>query len=106
MWTRKDLGPFDVMNPFIDIFAGILETISEFAKIISFSFRLLGAMFGGAVLTIVIGSLLPFGHFGVLFLEIFFGFVQALVFGMLTMVFMAVATQSHGHGDEEHAEAH
>lgn len=106
MWTRKDLGPFDVINPFIDIFVGILETISEFAKIISFSFRLLGSMFGGAILAIVIGSLLPVAHFGILFLEIFFGVIQALVFGMLTMVFMTVASQSHGHGDEGHAEAH
>lgn len=106
MWTRKDLGPFDVINPFIDIFVGILETISEFAKIISFSFRLLGSMFGGAILAIVIGSLLPVAHFGILFLEIFFGVIQALVFGMLTLVFMTVATQAHGHGDGEHAEAH
>lgn len=106
MWTRKDLGVFDVITPFIDIFVGILETISEFAKIISFSFRLLGAMFGGAILAIVIGSLLPYAHFGILFLEIFFGVIQALVFGMLTLVFMTVATQAHGHGDEEHGEAH
>lgn len=106
MWTKKDLGPFEVINPFIDIFVGILETISEFAKIISFSFRLLGSMFGGAILAIVIGSLMPVAHFGILFLELFFGVIQALVFGMLTLVFMTVATQSHGHGDEEHVEAH
>lgn len=96
LWGKKKLGPFDVINPFIDIFVGILETISEFAKIISFSFRLLGAMFGGAILAIVIGSLLPVAQFGILFLELFFGFVQALVFGMLTLVFMTVASQSHG----------
>lgn len=106
MWTKKDLGPFEVINPFIDIFVGILETISEFAKIISFSFRLLGSMFGGAILVIVIGSLLPVAHFGVLFLELFFGVIQALVFGMLTLVFMAVATQSHGSHEEGHAEGH
>lgn len=106
MWTKKDLGPFEVINPFIDIFVGILETISEFAKIISFSFRLLGSMFGGAILAIVIGSLMPVAHFGILFLELFFGVIQALVFGMLTLVFMAVATQSHGHSEGEHAESH
>ena len=106
MWGKKKLGPFDVINPFIDIFVGILESISEFAKIISFSFRLLGAMFGGAILAIVIGSLLPVAHFGILFLELFFGFVQALVFGMLTLVFMTVASQSHGSHEEGHGEAH
>jgi F-type H+-transporting ATPase subunit a len=35
--------------------------------------------------------------------ELFVGVIQAFVFGMLTMVFMAQATQGHG---EEHAEAH
>ncbi len=105
MWGKKKLGPFDVITPLIDVFVGILELISEFAKVISFSFRLLGAMFGGAVLTVVLGTLVPPVLFGVYFLEIFFGVIQALVFGMLTLVFMAVATQSHGH-EEEHAEAH
>ncbi len=35
--------------------------------------------------------------------ELFVGIIQAFVFGMLTMVFMAMATQGHGH-EEEHAE--
>jgi F-type H+-transporting ATPase subunit a len=91
--------------PFIDIFVGILELVAEIAKIISFSFRLLGAMFGGAILFGVIATLMPPFAFGVYFLEIFFGVIQALVFGVLALVFMTVAIQSHGHGDE-HAEAH
>jgi F-type H+-transporting ATPase subunit a len=106
IWTKKTLGPFDVINPFIDIFVGILETISEFAKIISFSFRLLGSMFGGAILMIVLSGLLPAVGAGVYFLELFFGVIQALVFGMLTLVFMAVATQSHGSHEGEHAAEH
>jgi F-type H+-transporting ATPase subunit a len=105
MWVKRDLNAFDVILPFIDIFVGILELISEFAKIISFSFRLLGAMFGGAILVIVMGTLLPPITFGMYFLEIFFGVIQALVFGMLTLVFVTVATQAHGH-NEEHGEDH
>lgn len=105
IWITKKIGPFDVIMPFIDIFVGILELISEFAKIISFSFRLLGSMFGGAILFGVITSLLPAMAFGIYFLEMFFGVVQALVFGVLALVFMTVAIQSHGHGDE-HEEAH
>lgn len=108
MWVKKDLGPFEVINPFIDIFVGVLEFISEFAKIISFSFRLLGAMFGGAVLVIVLGTLVPFTQFGLYFLELFFGVIQALVFGVLTMVFIAIATSGHGEhsdGHEAHGEA-
>lgn len=100
MWVKRDLNAFDVILPFIDIFVGILEFISEFAKIISFSFRLLGSMFGGAILVIVLGTLLPMVTFGMYFLEIFFGVIQALVFGMLTLVFVTVATQAHGHNGE------
>jgi F-type H+-transporting ATPase subunit a len=105
IWTTKKVGPFDAINPFIDIFVGILELISEFAKVISFSFRLLGSMFGGAILFGVITTLLPALAFGIYFLELFFGAVQALVFGVLALVFMTVGIQSHGHA-EEHAEAH
>lgn len=100
LWFKRDLNAFDVILPFIDIFVGILEFISEFAKIISFSFRLLGSMFGGAILVIVLGTLLPMVTFGMYFLEIFFGVIQALVFGMLTLVFVTVATQAHGHNGE------
>jgi len=62
-------------------------------------------MFAGVVLVAVVASLL--GNVSILaamvmMFELFVGLIQAFVFGMLTMVFMAMATQ--GHGDEEHAE--
>ena len=81
----------------IDIFVGVVEIISEFGKILSFSFRLFGNIFAGEVLLAVIAFLfayiisLPF--YG---LEIFVGFVQALVFMMLTVAFFVVAISSHG----------
>lgn len=103
MWFREKLGPFDVLMPFIDIFVGILETVAEIAKIISFSFRLFGNIFAGAVLLFVIGSLVPvLVQSGFLLLEFMVGLIQALVFGMLTMVFMTMATQSHDEHGEEH----
>ena len=37
-----------------------------------------------------------------LMLEFFVGFIQAVVFGMLTMVFMAQATAGHGDHEEGH----
>jgi F-type H+-transporting ATPase subunit a len=81
----------------IDFFVGILELIAEVAKIISFSFRLFGNIFAGEVLLMVIFSLIPLlVPLPFLFLEIFVGFVQALVFSMLTLVFLTVATQK-GH---------
>ncbi len=107
MWTKEHLGPFDVMMPFLDIFVGLLELVAEFAKIISFSFRLFGNIFAGAVLLFVIGSLVPVLVQSVfLLLEFMVGLIQALVFGMLTLVFMSMATLSHDDHGEEHAEAH
>jgi F-type H+-transporting ATPase subunit a len=108
MWTRKDLGPFEAIFPFLDIFVGILELIAEIAKIISFSFRLFGNLFAGAVLMIIVGTLVPvFLPSGVLLFELFVGLIQALVFGMLTLVFMTMATQIHGGGQEpEHGSSH
>lgn len=80
----------------LDFAVGILETILEFAKILSFSFRLFGNIFAGTVLLFVIGSLVPvFAQSLFLLLEFFVGIIQALVFGMLTMVFMAQATEGH-----------
>ena len=89
---------------FIDFAVGLLEIVSEFSKILSFAFRLFGNMFAGAVLLFVIGSLVPvFAQSFFYLLEFFVGLIQALVFGLLTMVFMAQATQGHG---EAHDEAH
>ncbi len=91
----------------MDFLVGLLETISEFSKIISFAFRLFGNMFAGVVLVAIVAGLL--GKISILpsmimLFELFIGIIQAFVFGMLTMVFMAQATQGHGH-EEEHAES-
>lgn len=95
---------------FIDFFVGLLELLSEFSKILSFSFRLFGNIFAGTVLLFVIGTLIPvFVQSLFLGLEFFVGLIQAVVFGMLTMVFMAQATQGHGEhqegesGEESHS---
>ena len=83
----------------IDWGVGLLELISEFSKILSFAFRLFGNIFAGSVLLFVMGSLL--GMIAIMpsifyMLEFFVGAIQALVFGLLTMTFMAQATQGHG----------
>jgi F-type H+-transporting ATPase subunit a len=89
---------FNFKNP-IAFFVGILELISEFAKIISFSFRLFGNVFAGEVLLTIIGFLLPYvAPLPFMFLEIFVGFIQAFIFGMLTLVFISMAVSEH----EEH----
>ncbi len=87
----------------IDFGVGLLELVSEFSKILSFSFRLFGNIFAGSVLLFVIGSLVPvFAQTIFLMLEFFVGIIQAIVFGMLTMVFMAQATAGHGHEEGAH----
>ncbi len=86
---------FNFSSP-IMFFVGILELVSEFAKIISFAFRLFGNIFAGEVLLVVIMYLtkvvVPVPFYG---LEVFVGFIQALVFAMLSVVFFNMATQSH-----------
>ncbi|MBN1267849.1 MAG: F0F1 ATP synthase subunit A [Anaerolineales bacterium] len=101
IWRKRPLGPFDVIMPLVDIFLGVLELIAEVARIISFTFRLFGNIFAGSVLLFVIGSLVPVLVQTVFVgLEFFVGFIQALVFGMLTMVFMSMAAQGHGEHEE------
>jgi len=96
----------------MDFLVGLLELISELSKVLSFAFRLFGNMFAGIVLVAIVAGLL--GKVSILpsmvmMFELFVGLIQAFVFGMLTMVFMAQATQGHGHEDQQaeaHAEVH
>lgn len=84
-------------NP-INFFVGLLEILSEFGKVISFSFRLFGNIFAGEVLILVITSIsFGFATFPFLGLEIFVGLIQALVFFMLTTVFISLAISHEEH---------
>lgn len=82
----------------INFFVGILELVSEFAKLISFSLRLFGNIFAGEVLLLVIAFLVPLiAPIPFYALEIFVGFVQALIFSMLTLVFLTMAVKTAEH---------
>lgn len=84
-------------NP-IYFFVGILEIIGEFSRVISFAFRLFGNIFAGDVLLTVIAFLMPvLVPLPFLGLELFVGFIQALVFSMLTAAFLAQATAPSEH---------
>lgn len=84
---------------FLDFYMGIVELISEVAKVISFSFRLFGNIFAGEVLLLVmpffLSTLLPLPFLG---LEVFVGLIQAFIFAVLTLAFMTMATLEHGEG--------
>ncbi len=95
-------GPIAIFTALIEFAVGLLEIISEFAKVLSLSLRLFGNIFAGEVLISVISALLaavaptPF-----MLLELLVGIIQASVFAMLTLVYLTVAT-SRPHGAEEH----
>ena len=101
---RDLLKFFNVTNLFkkpffgaMDFLVGLLELISELSKLLSFSFRLFGNIFAGSVLIFIVGSMVPiFAQSMILMFEFFIGLIQAIVFGMLTMIFMSQATQGHG----------
>lgn len=104
-WTGMSyLGFLPYMKKFINLknpinaFVGLLEIISEFSKIISFAFRLFGNIFAGEVLLTIIAFLVPvLASFPFLLLEVFVGLIQALVFAMLTAVFINMATVGESH---------
>jgi F-type H+-transporting ATPase subunit a len=93
---KEYMGKFFNFKGPIDFFVGILELVSEFARVISFAFRLFGNVFAGEVILTVITALVPvFVAVPFYFMEIFVGFIQGLVFMMLTVVFIRVATAHH-----------
>jgi F-type H+-transporting ATPase subunit a len=86
----------------INFGVGFLEIILEFAKILSFGFRLFGNIFAGALLLSIVGALTAVGVPPFLYLfEVFFGIIQAYVFFLLSTVFISGATVSH-HSEEHH----
>lgn len=82
-------------------FQGLLEIISEMTKIISFSFRLFGNIFVGEI---ILGTLTAtfafFAPIPVIMYEFFVGAIQASIFALLTMAFMAIFTTPHGGSHE------
>lgn len=85
--------PSDIGNAFLEFFLGILDIVGELAKLMSMSARLFGNLFAGEVLIAVIAGLSIYTSFIVpvpfMALSIFSGIVQAFVFTLLAMQFMA-----------------
>ena len=89
-------GLSGILTGCIDIFVGFLETLSELVRIVSFTFRLFGNMTAGELLILFTVFLIPWivavPFYG---LEMLVGFVQALIFCGLTLVFLTLATAHH-----------
>jgi F-type H+-transporting ATPase subunit a len=90
----------------IEFFVGLIEIISEVARVISLAFRLFGNIFAGSAVLAVFAFILPF-FADIIFipLELFVAFVQALVFALLTLVYLEIATTGETHGGETESEA-
>ena len=101
-WGISELGLKKYGSKFINfsspimLFVGLLELIAEFARVVSFTFRLFGNMFAGEVLLIAMMFLLPFiGIVPFMGLELFVGVIQAFIFSMLTLIFGVTAIADH-----------
>lgn len=87
----------------IDIFVGILELLSEFVRLVSFTFRLFGNMTAGEILLLVSAFLGSFLLTDIFYgLELLVGAVQALIFAGLTLVFASIAITPHEGEHDEH----
>ncbi len=91
----------------VTFFVGLLELVGEFAKIASLSFRLFGNIFAGEVLLMAMAKILPYMlPIPFLFLEIFVGIIQALIFSILVLVYFTIAGQDHAEGADEGRNGH
>ena len=93
---RIKQGMGGMLGGIIDIFVGFVEFISELIRVVSFTFRLFGNMTAGEILIFSLIFLLPWmaviPFYG---LELFLGFIQALIFCGLSLVFVVMAVSSH-----------
>lgn len=88
-------GVAGIFSGIVAAFGGILEVLSHLIRVISFTFRLFGNMTAGLVLTGVVIFIIPLVIPSIFYgLEALFGFVQALIFSGLTLVFAYAAVMS------------
>lgn len=104
----KKKGAWAYFKEFADPFVFMLplNIIGELAKVVSHSFRLYGNILGGAIIIAIISELAKFIILPVglnFFFGIFVGGIQAFVFTMLAITYIAVATATDE--EEESADA-
>jgi F-type H+-transporting ATPase subunit a len=84
------------MNGLIDLYVGLIELLLEFFKPVTLAFRLFGNLYGGGIMLGVFTALIiAFVPIPFLALEGFIGFIQALIFASLTLMYVLTATESH-----------
>ncbi len=95
-------GKFVNFSSPVDFAVGLIELVSNLGRLISFSFRLFGNIFAGEVMILVAAFFLPyFLPVPLMAFEVFVGFIQAVVFAMLTLFFIKLAVMEP-HGETSH----
>lgn len=96
-------APIMIVTGVINVVMGGLEALSHMTRMVSFSFRLFGNMTAGEILLLSATFLIPWimaiPFYG---LELLIGFIQALIFGGLTLVWASMAV-AHDSEEPEHA---
>ena len=89
-------GIITLVTGVVEAFVGLLELLSYFIRIVSFTFRLFGNMTAGEILLLVATFIIPM-LFALPFygLELLIGFIQALIFSGLTLIFLTLAATHH-----------
>ena len=94
-YIRDDLAKPVLLTP--------IKLVIELFVPVSLSMRLFGNIFGGEMLLTVMN--IPLAALPFMILELLFGFIQALIFAVLTLIFTSLATfMPTGHGDEAHGD--
>ncbi len=95
----KKLGGVEYLKKYIKLespimaFVGILEVLGEITRTMSLGIRLFGNLFAGEILLMIVSFMIPYiVPLPFLGLEIFVGFIQALVFSSLITVFYVTTT--------------
>jgi F-type H+-transporting ATPase subunit a len=98
--ARKFMG---ILTAMVEFVVGLIELMTEFAKMASLSLRLFGNIFAGEVLTTVIASLFAFAApLPFIGLELIVGVIQATVFAMLALVYLTLFSRKPHGSNEAH----
>jgi F-type H+-transporting ATPase subunit a len=102
----RSLGPFGYLKGFL--IPNPMRWLEIFTRPLSLSFRLFGNIFAGEVLLATMLTVAPYVMFVFIGLELFVGLIQALIFSMLSLVYLSIATlheEAHaGHEDAQSIE--
>jgi F-type H+-transporting ATPase subunit a len=77
-----------------------IELISHMSRVLSLSLRLFGNIFGEELVILILASIIPFlVPLPMMLLGLLTGTLQAVIFVMLTMIYLGGAVQSEDHGE-------